>query len=536
MNSSTNNPLTDTNMLVHMVANTEKLVSEDHRYQYNKGTKSELDDDYTNYMSEKPNKNHDDDITDTKNNTDTRNHTDTRNNDTHNNDTNDTHDTNHNKDNKEKLTEEEKMLRKLDMLRKLSELAQAGVKLSQNYNMNSDYNMMKYEYELHKGIRAKQNGINWMSSMSLNLIYGIEMLNDKYNPFNLKLSGWSEQINADINNYYDVYGELYEKYNQPGKSVAPELKLLLMLSGSALKFHLTNTLMGKVPSLNKNIDVDPILAEQLRQKAITTQIKDQTIKNNNNLKQNMMKEHETARQKMYDLNLIKQKELELQNLKKDNAIKNEKLKKIEQELALSKDNQTKDKTPHQNHHNQQPIEIHHNNIPPAVLRMQQLMQQQQIQQQQEHQKQLQELQKQQQHNQYILQQQALNQQKVNNELEKLKMLKIQKEKELKHNSSCSSSSSSSSSKKSSKKSSNTSTSTSTNGSSHIKLKKILSNKKQEDNNSSDKIKNLGTISKDEMSRSNISLGKKKSKNDDTSESELEDKVKVIKQKKITIKK
>ena len=67
------------------------------------------------------------------------------------------------------------MLKKLDMLRKLGELAQYGVKLSQNYNMNSDYFAMKYEYELHKNIRAKQNSVNWMSSLMLNCIYGIEI-------------------------------------------------------------------------------------------------------------------------------------------------------------------------------------------------------------------------------------------------------------------------------------------------------------------------------------------------------------------------
>ena len=39
-------------------------------------------------------------------------------------------------------------------------------------------------------------------------------------------------MSADINSYYDVFGELYEKYSQPGKSVAPEIKLMMMVSGS----------------------------------------------------------------------------------------------------------------------------------------------------------------------------------------------------------------------------------------------------------------------------------------------------------------
>jgi hypothetical protein len=54
----------------------------------------------------------------------------------------------------EKLSPEQIKLMKLDMLRKLGELKGYGVTLSQKYNMNSDLSTMKYEYELHRGIRS----------------------------------------------------------------------------------------------------------------------------------------------------------------------------------------------------------------------------------------------------------------------------------------------------------------------------------------------------------------------------------------------
>jgi hypothetical protein len=215
----------------------------------------------------------------------------------------------HNKEEKQK-SKEELLLEKLDMLRKLCELKEAGVNISQNYNMNSDYNMMKYEYELHKGIRSKQNAVNWMSSMSLNCIYGLEMLNDKYNPFDLKLKGWSEQMNADINNYYDVFGDLYEKYNKPGKQMAPEIKLLLMLSGSALKFHLSNTVVNSLPNLGDTINNNPELANKLRQKAVADKLKQQSDLQRNSLNNYANKEHDIAAQKATDLQMLKERELE----------------------------------------------------------------------------------------------------------------------------------------------------------------------------------------------------------------------------------
>jgi hypothetical protein len=220
------------------------------------------------------------------------------------------------------LSSDKQMLKRLDMLRKLGELVQYGVKLSQNYNMNSDYFAMKYEYELHKNIRAKQNSVNWMSSLMLNCIYGVEILNEKYNPFDLKLKNWSEQINADINNYYDIFGEIYEKYNQPGKNMAPELKLILMVSGSALKFHLNNTLLSqnnhKPPNLSQPEIQDTALLEQMRAKAAFDKIKEETQKNNELLKDKANKEHEQAIKQMSDMMLLQNKKMELQKQEEDN--------------------------------------------------------------------------------------------------------------------------------------------------------------------------------------------------------------------------
>ena len=223
------------------------------------------------------------------------------------------------------LSPDRQMLKRLDMLRKLGELVQYGVKLSQNYNMNSDYFAMKYEYELHKNIRAKQNSVNWMSSLMLNCIYGIEILNEKYNPFDLKLKNWSEQINADINNYYDVFGEIYEKYNQPGKNMAPELKLILMVSGSALKFHLNNTLLSQnnrtMPNLSQSEAQDPAMLEQMRTKAAYDKIKEETFKNNELLKEKANKEHEQALKQMNDMMFLQNKKVELQKQDEDNQRK-----------------------------------------------------------------------------------------------------------------------------------------------------------------------------------------------------------------------
>jgi len=234
-------------------------------------------------------------------------------------------------DNYNELSEEGKMLKRLDMLRKLGELAQYKVKLSQNYNMNSDYFTMKYEYQLHTNIRAKQNFVNWTSSLMLNCIYGLEILNEKYNPWELKLTGWSEQINADITNYYDVFGEIYEKYNKPGKSMSPELKLILMLGGSALKFHLNNVALsnklgipnptfngitnglanGSGPMGSSSMpNQDSKMIEQMRQQAALDRMREENKKQTEALQKKSEAEHEVAAKQMQDMLLLQQKQTE----------------------------------------------------------------------------------------------------------------------------------------------------------------------------------------------------------------------------------
>lgn len=252
-------------------------------------------------------------------------------------------------DNYNELSEEGKMLKRLDMLRKLGELAQYKVKLSQNYNMNSDYFTMKYEYQLHTNIRAKQNFVNWTSSLMLNCIYGLEILNEKYNPWELKLTGWSEQINADITSYYDVFGEIYEKYNKPGKSMSPELKLVLMLGGSALKFHLNNVALSNKlglpnPSFNGVINgpsngptngpmgspapsnQDSRMIEQMRQQAAMDRIREEHKKQSEALQKKSEVEHDLAAKQMQDMMLLQQKQNEFMQ---QEAIRKQKIQEFE---------------------------------------------------------------------------------------------------------------------------------------------------------------------------------------------------------------
>jgi len=213
--------------------------------------------------------------------------------------------------------EEEELLAKLDMLRKLGELTTYGVKLSQNYHMKSDYKSMKYEYELHRSIRDKQNGVKWLSNMMINACWGIELGNDHFNPFDFKLKGWSDQVNEDQADYYDVFGELYEKWFKSGKPIPPEIKLFFMLSGSAIRYHLASTQMNSLPNIAEVMNKNPSLADKLRQQAASDKIKEQNSKQREAFNNVGAKQHEDANQKASDIQMLKEKQQEYERMKQN---------------------------------------------------------------------------------------------------------------------------------------------------------------------------------------------------------------------------
>ena len=248
-------------------------------------------------------------------------------------------DTNRDGDTKN-MSKKELMLLKLDMLRKLGELKMAGVHLSQNYNLDSDFDMMQYEYKLHHDIRSKQNSVQWMSHMMIGLVKGCEMFNDNYNPFDMKLSGLSDKIGSDMHNYYAVIGDIYEKYNQPGKQMAPEMRLLLMISGAALSMQASRILPG-IGGMSDAVKTEQNLNE-LRKKAE----EDSGEKNREYVK----KQHDAATQKAADIKMIQEKEIEYKRTAKLMDATNTDLKKFKENLILSSEEPSRIRNT-QNRHN-----------------------------------------------------------------------------------------------------------------------------------------------------------------------------------------
>jgi hypothetical protein len=171
---------------------------------------------------------------------------------------------------KPELTKEEELKEKFKYLRKLEDLERKGVTLSKRYNMDSNLNEMIGEYETIIAEKEKSNAIKFQGKMLMACITGLEFLNNKFDPFDIKLDGWGEQINENIDEYDEIFAELHEKYKSKAK-MSPELKLLFQLGGSGMMIHMSNTLFkSSMPGMDDIMRQNPELMKQFTQAAVNT--------------------------------------------------------------------------------------------------------------------------------------------------------------------------------------------------------------------------------------------------------------------------
>jgi len=153
---------------------------------------------------------------------------------------------------------------KLDLLNKLDRLKSKGIKVRDDLNVYSSIEDIRLEYKRVTFSTEMDRGLSFARKMLVTTVTGLEFLNTRFDPFDgVNLEGWAESVHENIDDYTDVLEELYMKYRGKAK-VAPEIKLLLMLGGSAATHHITTTMFKSVmPDVNEILRQSPGLKEQM---------------------------------------------------------------------------------------------------------------------------------------------------------------------------------------------------------------------------------------------------------------------------------
>jgi hypothetical protein len=114
--------------------------------------------------------------------------------------------------------------------------------------IRTEYKRITYQIEADQSIKFQRR-------ILMACVTGLEFLNQRYDPFDVQLEGWSDDMMRNIDEYDNVFEELHNKYKNK-MSMGPEVKLIMMVGGSAMMFHLTNSMFkSKMPNIQQNPEI-----------------------------------------------------------------------------------------------------------------------------------------------------------------------------------------------------------------------------------------------------------------------------------------
>ncbi len=157
---------------------------------------------------------------------------------------------------------EDERKEKSDLINKLNRLEGKGFTISRRFTMDNSLEEIKQEFERLTDARKLETSIKFQRQMMMGMVTGLELMNEKFNPLDWQLKGWSESVNENIDDFDEVFEELYDKYKGKG-NMPPEARLLFMLAGSGFMFHMSNSFFrSKMPSMDDILRSNPGLQRQ----------------------------------------------------------------------------------------------------------------------------------------------------------------------------------------------------------------------------------------------------------------------------------
>ena len=159
------------------------------------------------------------------------------------------------------MTPEEENREKNSYLTRMMRLSSKGMG-GQRMTMANSLDEIKAEYGRVVDSRNLEASLKFQRNMLMTFATGAEFLNNRFNPFDVNLEGWSESVHENAEDYDEIFEELYDKYKDTGK-MPPEVRLVMTLGASAAMFHVTNTYFkSKMPGMDDILRNNPDLMKQ----------------------------------------------------------------------------------------------------------------------------------------------------------------------------------------------------------------------------------------------------------------------------------
>jgi hypothetical protein len=163
------------------------------------------------------------------------------------------------------MSPEEVARQKQGYLTKLQRLENGGIK-GQRMTMGNSLEELKAEYEKLTDSRNLEASLRFQRNALMTFVTGVEMVNDKFGhrlPVKPRLKGWSESVHTNIEDFDEIFEELYDLYKDKAK-MHPLMRLVGTLGVSGVMYHLTNSAAERsgVPGMQDILNENPELQRQ----------------------------------------------------------------------------------------------------------------------------------------------------------------------------------------------------------------------------------------------------------------------------------
>ena len=100
---------------------------------------------------------------------------------------------------------EEERAKKFEYLNKLQRLEQKGFQLAKRYTMDNSLDEMRQEFDRLVDARNLEASLRFQRQALMSVVTGLEWANGRFDPFDLKLDGWSEAVHENVEDFDEIF-------------------------------------------------------------------------------------------------------------------------------------------------------------------------------------------------------------------------------------------------------------------------------------------------------------------------------------------
>ena len=142
-----------------------------------------------------------------------------------------------------KKRQEELLHEKVELLTRITNLSKNGFTATKQWDVKDDIDEIRYEcYRMQRESNSKKS-IKIMRRVLVTITTLVETGNAYFNPFNLRLDGFSESMMLNLDDYDDCFEQIHHKYSGRS-SVGPEMQILFTFMSAAIFHHAGNAIGG----------------------------------------------------------------------------------------------------------------------------------------------------------------------------------------------------------------------------------------------------------------------------------------------------